>query len=118
MNTEAEEGFLTRLAERIGSQANARTVFAEPVTSGETTAISVARARWGMGGGGGKGSRAEADHGQGFGGGGGAWVEPVGYLVIRQGEVTYHPIRGSIPTLLAIGLGVLVGSILFRLSAR
>ncbi len=113
MNTETEEGFIARLAERIGSHANAKTVFAEPVTSGDTTVISVARARWGMGGGGGKGGRAETDHGQGFGGGGGAWVEPVGYLVIR-GEVSFYPIGGSMRLMVAAGLGFLAGIVVSR----
>src|SRR5580765_8575684 len=87
------ENFLTRMAETIGSKANAAAVFGQPITSDGTTIVPVARARWGVGGGGGTGEGpSRTGRGQGFGGGGGMIVKPVGYLVVRNGEVEYHEI--------------------------
>jgi len=112
------DNFITRLAETIGSRANADAVFGEPVSSNGTTVIPVARARWGVGGGGGEGARHANEHGHGFGGGGGMLVQPVGYLVIREGAVEYHEIQRTLRLLTAAIVGMVVGAIFLRRRAR
>ena len=111
----SQDNFITRLAETIGSKANAATVFAEPVSSQGVTVVPVARARWGFGGGGG-GLIAEhrGDAPQGFGGGGGMMVDPVGYLVIRDGQVEYREINGTLRILRALVVGIAIGAIFLR----
>jgi uncharacterized spore protein YtfJ len=73
---EVEQTFVERLAQRVGSNFGAATLFGEPVERGEVTVIPVARAAWGFGGGSGKDE--EGSSGGGGGGGGASW--PVGYI--------------------------------------
>jgi uncharacterized spore protein YtfJ len=108
------ENFITRLAETIGSKANAASVFGAPITCEGITIVPVARARWGLGGGGGQGSEQRALAQRGFGGGGGMVVKPVGYLAIRGQNVQYHEIQGAMRFLAAAMLGMLLGAILRR----
>jgi uncharacterized spore protein YtfJ len=103
-----QDGFLDRLAQRLGGAANAATVFGAPVERGEITVIPVATAAYGFGGGSGTESGQE-----GSGGGGGVRVAPVGYVEIRPGVVLYRPIRDwavLIPALAAGGLLTLVAA--------
>jgi uncharacterized spore protein YtfJ len=75
----------------------------------------VARARWGVGGGGGTGHGPDrVGHGQGFGGGGGMVVKPVGYLVIRNGDVEYREIDRTRNLMAALTIGIIAGAILRR----
>lgn len=126
------DGFVERMAERVGGTASVRAVFGEPVERAGVTIIPVAKVRWGFGGGAGSGPapgparpaqaspfsdvQAEADaavdaagaaqSGFGSGGGGGATAEPVGYLEIGPDGATFHPIvspRPSAGFLLASG---------------
>jgi uncharacterized spore protein YtfJ len=98
-----EPGFLERMAERLGGQAQAKSVFGEPVTRDGVTVIPVARAAWGFGGGFG---HAAAGRDGGSGGGGGVSVRPVGYIELRNGRSRFRPIRDRAMTgslLLAAG---------------
>jgi uncharacterized spore protein YtfJ len=71
---------LRGLAERLGTSASVKTVYGEPVTSGDRTIIPMAKVRYGFGGGGGR------DHKEGgasgAGGGGGVAVQPFGLVEI------------------------------------
>ena len=116
--TAERDNFLTRLAETIGSKANASSVFGEPVTNNGTTVVPVARARWGCGGGGGQGTKESTGRSRGFGGGGGMVVKPVGYLVIRGEDVEYREIDRTRDLLAAVTIGIVVGAILRRRRAR
>src|ERR1051326_1341918 len=68
---------LERIAQTVGENAKASTIFGDPVESAGVTVVPVAKARFGFGGGGGSGTRDEGE-GQGRGGGGGVAVSPVG----------------------------------------
>src|SRR5436190_23956438 len=87
------DGFVERMAERVGAKASVRAVFGEPIERNGITIIPVARVRWGFGGGAGRGPIAvgpgsEADgsateptidegiSGAGTGGGGGVAADP------------------------------------------
>ena len=94
-----QDSLLDRLAQRLGSTANAATIFGAPVARGDVTVIPVARAAYGFGGGSGTKGGSE-----GSGGGGGVRVAPVGYIEMQPGVVLYRPIRDwavLIPTLAA-----------------
>jgi len=91
--------FIERIAERLGENIHATTIFAEPVHSNGVTVIPVARARMGFGGGSGRQRSGE----EGTGGGGGLMVVPVGYIELRRGQSTFRPIsrqRYLVPLLL------------------
>jgi uncharacterized spore protein YtfJ len=78
-----------RLAERIGARTGVQAVFGEPIRSGDTVVVPVARVRWGVGGGGGW---SDAENASGSGGGGGVVSDPVGYVVISGDGAEYRPI--------------------------
>src|SRR5829696_2094047 len=112
------DGFIERMAERVGGKASVRAVFGEPIERDGFTVIPVARVRWGFGGGSGTGpvtmgpgrTGDEVDlrdaTGSGSGGGGGVTADPVGYLEIGPDGATFNPIMSPRPSpgfLLAAG---------------
>jgi uncharacterized spore protein YtfJ len=114
------DGFVERMAERVGAKASVRAVFGDPIERDGITVIPVAKVRWGFGGGAGsgpvavgpgidgQGARADAPGGPSFGtgGGGGATAEPVGYLEIGPDGAMFRPINSPMPSpgfLLAAG---------------
>ena len=118
------DGFVERMAERVGAKASVRAVFGEPIERNGITIIPIARVRWGFGGGAGRGPIAvgpgsEADgaateptidegmSGSGTGGGGGVTADPIGYLEIGPDGATFKPIGSPMPSpgfLLAAGV--------------
>lgn len=119
------DGFVERLAERIGAKVNVKTVFGEPVERDGITVIPVAKVRWGFGGGAGTGpvgvgpglagddagtadqsAGASARQSTGQGGGGGATADPIGWLEIGPDGAVFKPIVPAMPSpgfLLAAG---------------
>jgi len=94
--------FLERLAEKMGTHAQASVVFGEPVERGGVTIVPVARARWGFGG----GAANRAGEAGGSGGGGAMIVSPVGYIEIKEGESRFRSIpdpTARLPILIARG---------------
>lgn len=104
----SSQNFLERLAERIGINARASTVFADPVEKDGVTVIPVAKARWGIGGGAGSDKNPDQTQvGEGSGGGAGVLLSPVGYIEIKDGRARFHPIYDPSTTLqLLIGAGI------------
>jgi hypothetical protein len=109
------DGLIEQMARWVGGRAGVQAVFGEPVRSGDTVVIPVARSRWAFGGGAGggeteadPGSPALAGSGYGSGGGGGVITDPVGYLEIRPERAVFRPIghRVGPGTILALGLAV------------
>ena len=109
------DGFVERMAERIGAKASVRAVFGDPIERDGITIIPVARVRWGFGGGAGRGPIAvgpgvDADgapieggmdagmSGSGTGGGGGVSADPVGYLEIGPDGAIFKPIVSPMPS--------------------
>lgn len=119
------DGFVERMAERIGGKASVRAVFGDPIERDGITVIPVAKVRWGFGGGAGRGpiavgpgtgapaSEAMGDSeitergGAGTGGGGGATADPIGYVEIGPEGANFRPITPAMPSpafLLAAGV--------------
>jgi len=112
------DGFVERMAERVGAKASVRAVFGDPIERDGITIIPVARVRWGFGGGAGRGPIAvgpgatddapegapldvTSDHGNsgfGTGGGGGATADPIGYIEIGPDGATFRPIVSPMPS--------------------
>lgn len=120
------DGFIERMAERIGANASVRAVFGDPIERDGRTIIPVARVRWAFGGGAGTGpipvgpgtdastaiggatDGAQPGMTTGSGGGGGVTADPIGYLEIGPEGVTFKPIAPAMPSpgfLLAAGAG-------------
>jgi uncharacterized spore protein YtfJ len=124
------DGFVERMAERVGAKASVRAVFGDPIERDGITVIPVARVRWGFGGGAGRGPIAvgpgmgedaaagpttdDSMSGSGTGGGGGVTADPVGYLEIGPDGAVFKPIVPPMPSpgfLLAAGAA---GALLLR----
>ena len=124
------DGFVERMAERVGGKASVRAVFGDPIERDGITVIPVAKVRWGFGGGAGRGPIAVGpgigdptssdamsnsditEHGgSGTGGGGGATADPIGYLEIGPEGATFRPITPAMPSpgfLLAAGFAAML----------
>ena len=132
------DGFVERMAERVGAKASVRAVFGDPIEKDGITVIPVARVRWGFGGGAGRGPIAvgpgttdaategatpdrlidEGISGAGTGGGGGVTADPIGYIEIGPDGATFRPIATPMPSpgfLLAAGAAA---AIVLRALAR
>jgi uncharacterized spore protein YtfJ len=112
------DGFVERMAERVGAKASVRAVFGDPIERDGITVIPVARVRWGFGGGAGRGPIAvgpgatggapegapldvtpdDGNSGFGTGGGGGATADPIGYIEIGPDGATFRPIVSPMPS--------------------
>ena len=84
----AATDILQQIGESLGSSANVKAVFGEPVHAAGRTVIPVAKVAYGFGGGFGTGhGKNESDkgrHGEGGGGGGGVRAYPAGALEITE----------------------------------
>lgn len=134
------DGFVERMAERVGATATVRAVFGDPIERDGITVIPVAKVRYGFGGGSGSGPvpvglgigapdamsdamedaprEAGRSGGSGSGGGGGMTAEPVGYLEIGPDGASFIPITPAMPSpgfLLAAGA---TAAIVLRALAR
>ncbi len=98
-------GFVSAVAERIGSAAGVAAVFGEPVERDGVTVIPVARASWGAGGGGGGEGEDE-----GYGAGGGAIAAPHGFIEIGGGKARYRRVRSPLRSALLLLGALLAGA--------
>ena len=122
------DGFVERMAERVGGKASVRAVFGDPIERDGITVIPVAKVRWGFGGGAGRGpiavgpgvegqgaelslSEDLSQSGSGSGGGGGVTADPIGYLEIGPDGANFRPITPVMPSpgfLLASGFAAML----------
>jgi uncharacterized spore protein YtfJ len=108
---------LQAINEGLGTTANARSVFGEPIRAGDKTVVPVARVAYGFGGGFGSGKDGGHPDREGEGGGGGGAVRalPAGALEITTTATRFVPftdvaqlVRGSA---FAFAVGVIVGAL-------
>lgn len=130
------DGFIERMADRVGAKASVRAVFGEPIERDGITVIPVARVRWGFGGGAGTGpvamgpgvdrqaaasegtSGGDGRAGYGTGGGGGAAADPVGYLEIGPDGATFQGISDARPSPAFVLASGVAAAFLLRAIAR
>lgn len=91
-----------KMAEEMGHAATAKLVFAEPVERDGISVIPVARIRYGFGG----GNHPNSQGSGGSGAGGGMRAYPMGYIEVKNGGTSYHPILDPV-TLARVALGAL-----------
>lgn len=111
---------LAALADHVAASAGARAAFGDAIhTADGTTIIPVASARWGFGAGAGRHrGLARVERGSGFGGGGGALVRPIGYLVARDGTVTFRRLHDLEALVRAIGSALAATLVALALARR
>jgi uncharacterized spore protein YtfJ len=122
------DGFIERMAERLGGKASVRAVFGKPVSRDGLTIIPVARVRWAFGGGAGSslvavgpgkdGDAPGTPTSSGSGGGGGMTADPVGYLEIGADGASFIPIAPVMPSPALILAGGATAALLLRGLAR
>ena len=83
------EELLGKVTEFIKSEANTETVVGEPFELGSFKCVPVIKVGMGFGSGGGEGTEAKSRKGQGMGGGAGVGIEPMGFLVTRENEISF-----------------------------
>jgi len=104
---------LHTVADSIGATATARSVFGEPVTSGERTVIPVAKVRLAFGAGGGSGRQGDHPKGGGGGGGGKVWASPCGSVEISPDGTRFIYFNPPEKLLAAVGAAALLGTLFF-----
>lgn len=83
------EELLGKITDFIKSEANTETVIGEQFILGEFKCVPVIKVGMGFGSGGGEGTEAKTRKGQGMGGGAGMGIEPIGFLVTKDEEITF-----------------------------
>jgi uncharacterized spore protein YtfJ len=95
------------LADRIGAQMGASTIYGTPVERDDVTVIPVAAARFGIGAGSGSDPSKRQE---GEGGGGGGTITPAGYIELKDGRSRFVPIVHS-GRMLALVCGAIVAGL-------
>jgi len=94
-----------RVAQQIGARADARAVYANPVTKDGVTVIPVARVFGGFG----AGASQDADSAAGMGGAGGFGAQPVGFIEIDRDGARFRRIDSPVESwfdVASVGLDV------------
>ena len=89
------ENMLQRLTEFIQKEAKTETVIGESFELGEFKCIPVIRVGIGFGSGGGAGDSNKMGKGEGGGAGAGIGIDPIGFLVSRNDEISFIPTRSN-----------------------
>ncbi len=92
MNINFDE-ILDKVTHFIEHEANSDTVVGKPFDLGEFTCIPVVRVGMGFGTGGGGGKDPKQAQGEGAGAGAGMGIEPMGFLVSRQDQISFIPVK-------------------------
>ncbi len=83
------EELLGKITEFIKSEAKTETVVGEPFELGSFKCVPVIKVGMGFGSGGGEGTEAKVRKGQGMGAGAGVGIEPIGFLVTKDDEISF-----------------------------
>lgn len=83
------EELIMKITDFIKSEAKTDTVVGEPFELGEFKCVPVIKVGMGFGSGGGEGTEAKGRRGEGMGAGAGVGIEPIGFLVTKEGEISF-----------------------------
>jgi uncharacterized spore protein YtfJ len=111
------ERLLQSLMERLGSQAQVKTVFGDPIECDGKTIVPVAKVGYGVGGGEGHSAREHSDkpdQGGGSGGGIGLGASPVGVVEVTKEDTRFIPVGGKKKLILGLILGFFLGLLIGR----
>lgn len=87
------EDILTQMTDFIKAEAKTETVIGEIFQLGEFSCIPVIKVGMGFGTGGGEGDAPKQGHGTGAGAGAGMGIEPIGFLVTHEDEISFVSTR-------------------------
>ena len=106
---------LEKIGDSLGSSANVKTVFGEPIHAEGKTVVPVAKVAYGFGAGGGHGHlKLNGDPGEqpeGGGGGGGVRAFPAGVLEITQDHTRFVTFPNLRLILSLLGAGIVIGQL-------
>ncbi len=85
------EELLEKITEFMKTEANTETVVGKPFELGEFKCVPVIRIGMGFGSGGGEGTEIKKGKGQGGGAGAGMGIEPIGFLVTKEDQISFLP---------------------------
>ncbi len=83
------EELLEKVTDFMRTEANTETVIGKEFELGEFKVVPVIKIGMGFGSGGGGGSESKERKGEGMGAGAGMGIEPIGFLVTREGEISF-----------------------------
>ena len=83
------EELLGKITDFIRDEANTDTVVGKQFDLGEFKCVPVIKVGMGFGSGGGEGTQAKSGKGQGAGAGAGIGIEPIGFLVTRNDQISF-----------------------------
>ena len=83
------EELLGQVTDFMKTEANADTVIGKEFQLGEFKCVPVIKVGMGFGSGGGEGTEAKDKKGEGMGAGAGVGIEPLGFLVTRENEISF-----------------------------
>lgn len=114
----AANEMLQRLGESLGSTANVKSVFGDPIQVEGKTVVPVARLIFGFGAGFGSGRGADRSltdgHAEGGGGGGGVRAVPAGALEITASSTRFIPFHDTRWLAATFATGLLLGAFFWR----
>lgn len=91
--TSVAEDLIKTLLDQFGSIAKTETIIGKEFQAGDFTLIPISKVSLGIGAGGGSGGVKADSKGEGGGGGGGIKIEPIAFIAIRGGEISFHGIK-------------------------
>jgi uncharacterized spore protein YtfJ len=91
--TSVSESLIKTLLEEFKSISRTETIIGKEFQAGECTLIPISRVTLGIGAGGGSGDMRAESKGEGGAGGGGIRIEPIAFVVVRDGDVSFHGIK-------------------------
>ncbi|EAR01343.1 GerW family sporulation protein [Maribacter sp. HTCC2170] len=83
------EELLGQITDFMKTEANTETVVGKQFDLGEFKCVPVIKVGMGFGSGGGEGTEAKAKTGQGIGAGAGVGIEPIGFLVTKDEQISF-----------------------------
>jgi len=83
------EELLGKITDFIKSEAKTETVVGDQFELGEFKCVPVIKVGMGFGSGGGEGTEAKGRKGEGMGAGAGVGIEPIGFLVSKDEEISF-----------------------------
>lgn len=91
MNKMSLEDLARTVLEQLQETINTKTIVGQPIVAGETTVVPITKVSFGFGVGGKQAKDAKDTSSFGGGSGGGATLEPMGFIVISDGDARLVP---------------------------
>jgi uncharacterized spore protein YtfJ len=87
------ESLIKTLLDQFSSIAKTETIIGKEFQAGDFMLIPISRVSLGIGAGGGSGGTGPESKGEGGAGGGGIKIEPIAFIAIKEGEISFHGIK-------------------------